>query len=130
MLVPQPSCLGNEYGSLCAGSDVDTGKIGRHRDQGFPVAAQRAVRRFVHGLGHAVIVLAQEMDPSSIRNGGPLAREYCGLLRGAWLLFVPFLLCLLGSFIRHLLLTLVLLLFAAFVSHGVSPLLVQDIALP
>ena len=110
---------------------MGTGKIGRHRDQGFPVAAQRAVRRCVHGLvGCAAILLAQEPEPSSIRNGELLARDCCGPLRGAWLLFVPFLLCFLGPFTCHLLLTLVLLLLAAFVSHGVSPLLVWDIVLP
>jgi hypothetical protein len=75
----------------------------------------------------AAILLAREHEPGSIRAGELLDRESRGPLRGAWLLFVPFLFYFLISFFCHLLLTLALILLASLVSHGWSPLMVPAI---
>jgi hypothetical protein len=52
-------------------------------------------------------------------------RESCFLLRGAFLLLLLLPFCFLVLLFCHLFLTLVLILLAAFVSHGMPPLLLS-----
>jgi hypothetical protein len=97
---------------------------------GLPAGGQCSTLPCSGLVGRAAILLAQEQEPSSIRNGELLDCESRGRLRGGWLLFGLFVFCFLAPLFCRLLLTLVLILLAALVSHGVSPLLVRDIVLP
>lgn len=86
-------------------------------------AIRRAIWRRWHGMvGLSVFLKFHYQESNYIRNCGLLAVESCFLLRDAFLLLVLLSFCFLVPSLCHLFQTLVLILLAAFVSHGVSPL--------
>jgi len=92
---------------------------------GCPTSAiRRALRRCRHTMGEGGIFWKVKYQGANhIRSSGRFAPASCYRLRGGFLLLVPLLLYHLLPMLCHLFLGFALILLAAFVSHGVSPLL-------